>query len=43
MAVDKSVDVDSSSDHYSRNMNDEDDFRFSHDASDLGEELNGAL
>ena len=43
MAVDKSVDVDSSADHYSRSMNDEDDFHFLHDAQDLVEELNGDL
>ena len=39
MAVDKSADDDNSADHYSRNMNDVDDFRFSHDAQDLGEKL----
>ena len=43
MAVDKSADDDSSADHYSRNMNDVDDFRFSHDAQDLGEELSDGL
>ena len=41
--VDKSADDDSSADHYSRNMNDVDDFRFSHDAQDLGEELSDGL